>query len=70
MNGVKVGKYSLINFSILGDNVTVGKRVRLESSILGDEVEVYDNVLLNEGTIVLPNKEISESIYDRHKIIL
>jgi mannose-1-phosphate guanylyltransferase len=70
MNGVKVEKYSLINFSILGDNVTVGKRARLESSILGDEVEVYDNVLLNEGTIVLPNKEISESVYDRHKIIL
>ncbi len=70
MDNVRVDKYSFVNFSIIGESSKIGKRVRIESSILGDEVEIYDNVLLNEGTIVLPFKEIGESVYDKNKIIL
>ena len=70
LDKVNVGKFSTVNSSILGEGVSLGKRCWVESSILGDEVEVYDNVFLNEGTIVLPNKEISEPVFERHKVIL
>jgi len=70
MQGANIGDFTTIAESILGDSVTVGKWNRIESSILGDEVLTYDNVLINKDTIILPYKEVSESIYERGKIIL
>jgi mannose-1-phosphate guanylyltransferase (EC 2.7.7.13) len=70
MQGANIGDFTTIAESILGDSVTVGKWNRVESSILGDEVLTYDNVLINKDTIILPYKEVSESIYERGKIIL
>jgi len=37
---------------------------------LGDEVVIYDGVFVNRDTIILPYKEVNESVYDKGKIIL
>lgn len=70
MNNVKVDRYSFIRDSIIGDNNDIGKWVRIDSAILGDEVTLYDGVLINKDTIILPYKEVNESVYERGKIIL
>jgi len=70
MNNVKVNNYSFIRDSIVSDYDDLGKWVRLDSVILGDEVVLYDGVFINKDTIILPYKEVNESVYERGKIIL
>jgi len=70
MSNVKVGNYSFLRDSIVSDNCDLGKWVRVDSAILGDEVILYDGVFINKDTIILPYKEVSESVYERGKIIL
>ncbi|MBB5253849.1 nucleotidyltransferase family protein [Sulfurisphaera ohwakuensis] len=70
MEDVKVDSFSYIRDSILGDKDNLGKWVRLDSVILGDEVVIYDGVFVNRDTIILPYKEVNESVYDKGKIIL
>jgi len=70
MDDIRVGDFTLIKGSIIGDKNTVGKWSRIEDSILGDEVTVYDTVLINKDTVILPYKEVTESVHDKGKIIL
>ncbi|BCU69452.1 nucleotidyltransferase family protein [Stygiolobus caldivivus] len=70
MENVQIGDFSSIVDSIIGENSTVGKWNRVESSILGDEVTTYNNIMINKDTIILPYKEVTESIHERGKIIL
>ncbi|BBD71813.1 mannose-1-phosphate guanylyltransferase [Sulfodiicoccus acidiphilus] len=71
MEGVEVGSGSAIAKAILGAGVSLGEWVHVrEGSILGDEVNVSEGVLLNSKTIVLPFKEINESIEETGKIVL
>ncbi|BCU67347.1 mannose-1-phosphate guanylyltransferase [Sulfolobales archaeon HS-7] len=71
MDRINVGDSTFIKSSIIGNNTKIGKWVHIrEDSILGEEVIINDTVLLNQNTIVLPNKEISSSIYERGRIIL
>ncbi|BFH72684.1 NDP-sugar synthase [Sulfurisphaera javensis] len=70
MDDVKIDNYSYIKDSILSDKNNLGKWVRIDSAILGDEVIVYDGIFINKDTIILPYKEVNESVYDKGKIIL
>ena len=70
MSDVKVNSYSFIKDSIISDNCDLGKWVRVDSAILGDEVVLYDGIFINKDTIILPYKEVDESVYERGKIIL
>jgi mannose-1-phosphate guanylyltransferase len=61
---------SWINGSIIGWRCRLGRWVRLERlSVLGEDVKVKDELCLN-GTIVLPHKDIGESVLETGKIIL
>ncbi len=71
MDNVKVGDYSYLVGTIVADKTRLGKWNHLrEGTIVGEEVLTRDGVLLNRETIILPNKEVTESIYERGKIIL
>ncbi|AOL16062.1 mannose-1-phosphate guanylyltransferase [Sulfolobus sp. A20] len=71
MNNVEVKDYTFVTGSIIADKSRIGKWNHvLEGSILGEEVITGDGILINKGTIILPNKEVNEPIYDRDKIIL
>jgi len=62
MPGVKIGKSSWINSTIIGWDCSVGKWVRMEGvTVLGEDVHVNDELYINGGK-VLPHKSISESI--------
>jgi mannose-1-phosphate guanylyltransferase len=71
MEGVKVGDHSYISNVIIADNSRIGKWNRImEGSILGEEVITKDGVMLNQKTIILPYKEVSDSVTEKGKIIL
>uniref|UniRef100_A0A0F2LMK1 Mannose-1-phosphate guanyltransferase C-terminal domain-containing protein n=1 Tax=Candidatus Aramenus sulfurataquae TaxID=1326980 RepID=A0A0F2LMK1_9CREN len=71
MDNVKVGDYSYLVGTIIADKSRIGKWNHLrEDTIVGEEVLTRDGVLLNRETIILPNKEVTEPIYERGKIIL
>lgn len=66
MEGVKVGDHSYISNVIIADNSRIGKWNRImEGSILGEEVITKDGVMLNQKTIILPYKEVSDSVTER-----
>jgi Nucleoside-diphosphate-sugar pyrophosphorylase involved in lipopolysaccharide biosynthesis/translation initiation factor 2B, gamma/epsilon subunits (eIF-2Bgamma/eIF-2Bepsilon) len=71
MDGVRIGHASSISRVILGTNANLGgwNHIR-DGSIVGDEVVLGEGVMLNSRTIVLPFKEINESIEEAGKIIL
>lgn len=71
MDGVVVGQHSFLKNVIVGDKGRIGRWNHLrEKSILGEEVTTSDGVLLNRGTIILPHKEVSDSVYKEGRIIL
>uniref|UniRef100_A0A061S4D2 mannose-1-phosphate guanylyltransferase n=1 Tax=Tetraselmis sp. GSL018 TaxID=582737 RepID=A0A061S4D2_9CHLO len=62
MSGTKVKDYSQVINSIIGWYSSVGKWSRVENgSVIGEDVHLKDEVYVNGG-IVLPHKEIKESI--------
>jgi mannose-1-phosphate guanylyltransferase len=71
MNDVKIADHSYISGSIIADKSNIGKWNHIrEGTIIGEEVLTKDGILLNQNTIILPNKEVSEPIFKRGKIIL
>ncbi|AAY79615.1 nucleotidyltransferase family protein [Sulfolobus acidocaldarius] len=70
MNDVMLGDFSLIKESVIGDEVSLGKWNRVDGAIIGDGVLIHDQVFINRDTIILPDKEVAESVYDKGKIIL
>ncbi|WP_338600135.1 NDP-sugar synthase [Sulfolobus tengchongensis] len=71
MNKVKVKEYTYITGSIIAEKCKIGKWNHvLDGSILGEEVITNDGILLNRRTIILPNKEVNDSVYDTGRIIL
>eukprot|EP00359_Climacostomum_virens_P008503 CAMPEP_0204913610 /NCGR_PEP_ID=MMETSP1397-20131031/11423_1 /ASSEMBLY_ACC=CAM_ASM_000891 /TAXON_ID=49980 /ORGANISM="Climacostomum Climacostomum virens, Strain Stock W-24" /LENGTH=342 /DNA_ID=CAMNT_0052084873 /DNA_START=1267 /DNA_END=2298 /DNA_ORIENTATION=+ len=68
--GTTVSTNSWINGSIIGWRCALGRWVRIEGmSVLGEGVKVKDELCLN-GTIVLPHKDIGESVLETGKILL
>ncbi|CAN1770066.1 Mannose-1-phosphate guanylyltransferase 1 [Linum perenne] len=62
MRGVRIKKHACISSSIVGWHSTVGRWARIENmSILGEDVHIGDEVYSNGG-VVLPHKEIRNSI--------
>ncbi|CAN0926501.1 Mannose-1-phosphate guanylyltransferase 1 [Linum grandiflorum] len=62
MRGVRIKKHACISSSIVGWHSTVGRWARIENmTILGEDVHVGDEVYSNGG-VVLPHKEIRNSI--------
>ncbi|KAJ5077051.1 mannose-1-phosphate guanyltransferase beta [Anaeramoeba ignava] len=69
LSGSSINDFALVSNSIVGWDSLIGKWSRLENHcILGSSVGVADEVYLND-TIVLPNKQVSDSILNG-KIIL
>lgn len=70
LHRVKVANYARIADSIVGWGSSLGKWTRVEfKSVIGEDVHVRPEVFLN-GSIVLPHKEIKESIMDPGTIIM
>lgn len=62
MKGVSIKDHAKVESSIVGWDSKVGKWSRLEGfCVLGEDVEVRDEVYMN-GAVVLPHKEIKESV--------
>lgn len=71
MDNVSIGGSSYIKGAIIADKCKLGKwNYIADGTILGEEVITHDGVLLNRNSIILPNKEVTESIYKENKIIL
>lgn len=70
MMTLQVANYARIADSIVGWGSSLGKWTRVEfKSVIGEDVHVRPEVFLN-GSIVLPHKEIKESIMDPGTIIM
>ncbi|AWR97632.1 NTP transferase domain-containing protein [Acidianus sulfidivorans JP7] len=71
MDNASIGSNSYLNGVIVADKCKIGKwNYIAEGSILGEEVTTHNGILINRNTIILPNKEVTESIYKENKIIL
>lgn len=67
---VQVANYARVADSIVGWGSSLGKWTRVEfKSVIGEDVHVRPEVFLN-GSIILPHKEIKESIMDPGTIIM
>ncbi len=70
LHRVKVKDYAHVQDSILGWGTQVGRWARIENkAVIGEDVFIKDEVLLN-GSIVLPHKDIKESVTEPGKIIM
>jgi mannose-1-phosphate guanylyltransferase len=70
LHRVKVHNYARMADSIVGWGSSLGKWSRLENkAVIGEDVHVKPEIFLN-GAIVLPHKEIKESIMDPGTIIM
>lgn len=70
LEGTTISTNSWVNGSIIGWRSQLGRWVRIEGmSVLGENVKVKDELCLN-GTIVLPHKDIGESVLETGKILL
>lgn len=70
LHRVKVKNYSHVADSILGWGTQVGRWARIENkAVIGEDVFIKDEVALN-GAIVLPHKDIKESVTEPGKIIM
>jgi mannose-1-phosphate guanylyltransferase len=59
---VKIGDFSSIKGTIVGEGVVIGNKVRVgKGCIIGDYVKVRDNVSLADETAICPAKEVSEN---------
>lgn len=67
---LQVANYARVADSIVGWGSSLGKWTRVEfKSVIGEDVHVRPEVFLN-GSIILPHKEIKESIMDPGTIIM
>ena len=67
---LQVHNYARVADSIVGWGSSLGKWSRLENkAVVGEDVHVRPEVFLN-GVIVLPHKEIKETILDVGQIIM
>lgn len=70
LHRVHVKDYAHVQDSILGWGTRVGRWARIENkAVIGEDVFIKDEVLLN-GSIVLPHKDIKESVLEPGKIIM
>lgn len=70
MSGTVVASHSYVRGSIIGEGCHVGEWARVEDSIVGDGVLIREGVYLAPGTVVLPFKELTESVHERDRIII
>jgi len=62
---------AVIQGSIIGEGCHISKWVRIETdSVMGDSTIVDENIYIARKTIVLPFKEINESIFKEGQVIL
>ena len=67
---MQVANYARVADSIIGWGSRVGKWTRVEGkAVIGEDVHVRPEVFLN-GAIVLPHKELKDSIMDPGTIIM
>ncbi|CAK0785405.1 cytochrome c1 [Coccomyxa viridis] len=70
LHRVKVKDFARVSDSIIGWGSSVGKWARIDNkSVIGEDVHVKDEVFLN-GTIVLPHKELKETVLEQGTIIM
>jgi mannose-1-phosphate guanylyltransferase len=70
LHRVKVKNYSRIADSIVGWGCSVGRWARVDNkAVLGEDVFVGDEIFLN-GAIVLPHKDLKESVLEPGTIIM
>lgn len=70
LHRVKVKDYSKVADSIIGWGTSLGKWSRIENkAVIGEDVFVGNEIHLN-GAIVLPHKDIKESVNEPGKIIM
>eukprot|EP00890_Picochlorum_soloecismus_P001752 jgi/Picsp_1/2578/NSC_00809-R1_gdp-mannose pyrophosphorylase len=70
LHRVKVKNYARIADSIIGWGTSVGRWARIENkAVIGEDVFVGEEIALN-GAIVLPHKDIKESVTEPGKIIM
>ena len=70
MLSMQVHNYARVADSIVGWGSSLGKWSRLENkAVVGEDVHVNPEVFLN-GVIVLPHKQIKETILDVGQIIM
>jgi mannose-1-phosphate guanylyltransferase len=59
---VKIGDFSSIKGTIVGEGVVIGNKVRVgKGCIIGDYAKVRDNVSLADETAICPAKEVTEN---------
>ena len=62
MGAIQVKNYAFVRNAIVGWYSRIGQWARIENeSILGEDVSTKDEVYLN-GAVVLPHKEMKESV--------
>lgn len=70
LNRVQIKKYARVADSIIGWGTKVGSWARIDNkAVIGEDVFIKDEVMLN-GAIVLPHKDIKESIMEAGTIIM
>lgn len=70
LNRVHIKNYALVADSIIGWSSKIGSWARVENkAVIGEDVFIKDEVYLN-GAIVLPHKDIKESILEPGTIIM
>ena len=69
MKGVRVGNYTVCLNSIIGWQSSIGDWARVENgSVMGKDVAISDELHVNGG-IILPHKEIKESVHEPRIIL-
>eukprot|EP00887_Chlorella_sp_A99_P006816 scaffold2.g6816.t1 len=70
LNRVKVKNYARVSDSIVGWGSSIGSWARVDNkAVIGEDVFVADEVYMN-GAIVLPHKDIKESVLEPGTIIM
>lgn len=70
LEGSSLDAHSWVKNSIIGWKCHIGKWARLEGlCVLGEDVRIADEICLN-ATIVLPHKELKESVLEARQIIM
>lgn len=70
LHRVTVNNYARVSDSIVGWGSSVGSWARVDNkAVIGEDVVIKDEVYMN-GAIVLPHKEIKESVLDPGTIIM
>ncbi len=71
LNNVVLEPATHIEYSVVGEGTHIGKWVRIsEGCVLGDEVVIGDEVYIAKNTVILPHKEVNESVEVPGKILL